>query len=309
MSVVCLTALRIFVGPELKGWWRDNFGDPVFRVIARIVVLTAGDAARLIFVCSLGLALFLWVVRILQAALTRASLFRFRGTSPQSVAVDSVHDQLRQMFSDDPEQVALYESRLLDTQKKVRPRRPLLIGGMGCALSIIWAAISMPLSFLVTLAVFDSLHRLFDAYRAARAIEQSTGPLFMMLNQFLPLEKTVFGIDLMGRSALLCVALALLAALHWFVGTTPIVKIMWPTGISRSAWISFLMGISLLYALANALVLWVMLTVLAFNLISLSAGRFIFRPLRLNAGALWIRMRNRRRDQPVMPASESSSKV
>jgi hypothetical protein len=213
------------------------------------------------------------------------------------------------MFSDDPEQVALYESRLMETHKKLRPRRPLLIGGMGCMFSMIWAVISIPLSFLVTLAVFDSLHRLFGAYQAARTMEQSAGPLFMRLSQLLPLEKTVLGIDLMGRSALLCVILALLAVSHWFVGTMPVVRFMWPRGISRSAWISFLAGISLTYALANALVLWLMLIVLAFNVISLSAGRFIFRPLRLNAGALWIRMRNRRRNQRVGLSSESSFKL
>jgi hypothetical protein len=90
MSLVSLTALRIFVGPQLTAWWRDKFGDPIFRVIARMVILVEGDTVRFVFLCGLGLALFLWAVRVLPAALTRASVFQFRGTSPQSVAVDTV---------------------------------------------------------------------------------------------------------------------------------------------------------------------------------------------------------------------------
>jgi hypothetical protein len=291
-GLFALWLIRFFVGPNLVAWWRDTFGDPILRVIAHIVIATKGDTGATILLSALALFGILWILRTASTAVARRSFESMRAAQSLSQDVDTARDQLRSIFSDDPEQIALYQSRVANpaSSRNGRVRRPGA-AALGCLPSMLFSFFLSPISIFLGLALFDSLQRLTGMFQASRSLEQSTGQLFAGLAPFVPLDKSAFGFNLTDRSAWLTIAVAAVAIVTWLMSTMPRVSVMWPRGISRSSLGFFLVGVLIIYAVTNGLILLVIVMMAAFNLAMMILVNRIGLPLRLRVAGLWNRAR------------------
>jgi hypothetical protein len=289
MSLFALWVLRLFVGTNIVAWWRDTFGDPVFRVVARAAIQTGGDTGATILLALVPFVAVLWILRTGQAMAARHSLLSMQSSHSLSQDLDAARDELRRIFSDDPEQIALYQARVSDPAVKKR-RHPGSAVALGCLPSIVLGILLGPVTVFLNLAIFDSFLRLTGMFDASRTLSQSAGALAAALAPLVPLEPTAFGFVLADRSALLTLVVGAISVLTWLLTTMPRAVFMWPRGISRGSVLSFLIGLVLIYVIANALLLLLMTVLAGFNLVMMVA-LYVLRPLRLWAGGMWRRTR------------------
>jgi hypothetical protein len=204
--------------------------------------------------------------------------------------VDMARDDLRRIFSDDPEQIALFQTRIAHPSARRVKRNPARGAALGCLMSLAVQFLLGPVTFLARLAMFDGMLRITGMFQASRTVMQSAGALAQRLEPLVPLKQSAFGFDLTERSVLLTLIVAAIAILTWLLITMPRAAVMWPRGVSRGCVFSFLIGLALVYVLANSLVLLLMLVMAGFNATMLAARRFL-RPQWLRAGGMWARVR------------------
>lgn len=303
MSVVALSGLRLFVGPGLSGWWRDNFGDPVFRVLGEVAVRTNGNTAATLVASVIPFCAVLWIVRMVQAIVTRNSIESMQASQSMSQDLDAARDELRRIFSDDPEQIALYQSRVVDPSAPKRRRHPAAGVAVGCLAPLSLTLLLGPVTFLTTLALYDSLLRLTGMFIAARPLAQSAGAMASRLEPLMPLGQIAFGFVLAERSLLLTLSVGTIAVFTWLVTTMPRAALMWPRGVTPGSILSFAVGLTLMYVLTNALVLLLVLIVASFNLAMMVAMRML-RPVQLRAVGMLGRMRRVPPNKATEPAVE-----
>jgi hypothetical protein len=279
-------------GAFLVPWWRDSLADPILRLLIRALDLADGDL--LFFLAIIAVATWLLSKILLGAVLTwnAPNISRQPRAAIESAvaSVEDVHGRLRNMFADDVEKIAFYESRL-GTRGRARSATRSQLLGCGCFLSLLWGLLSFPLSLMINLAVFDGVLRLFASHGERQALESAAGPLVSVLQSHSPPPTHYLGIALQERSVLLTLLVVMVGLLSWLVLNIPTTGRTLPAVEPAWMWLTVIPPAILLYFILNGLLLlWTLVTgvVWLFDAIWKKVGRRTF--LRLRAAAFrWRR--------------------
>ncbi|MCP4699836.1 MAG: hypothetical protein GY862_23740, partial [Gammaproteobacteria bacterium] len=113
LSLLGLILLRIAVGENMVDWWRNWFGDPIFHLIVRMVFLAKGSPIWALTLCAFGVWCFERALQIITVNLLKATVFSSQVITPQAAEMEKIYGELRKIYSDDLERIALYERQLL----------------------------------------------------------------------------------------------------------------------------------------------------------------------------------------------------
>ena len=297
IACVILTGLALFkklpFGGGLVLWWRNVFGDPIFRLIAGALVVAQGSVLIALGLVAVGNRL---VFKLLMSptAWSLSSISRQSQAFTESAAssMENIHDKLRKMFADDIEKISFYESRLTSGKTKISRNRACLSGCGGCLLSIIGFIAMTPISAFINLAIFDGLLRLFAGYDTPERVLASAGNLAPALAPYLPLPHAIHGVELDARNGLLVIALGLMVFLNWFLRNVSITGWTWPRMSTPWPWVGFGLGLVLGFIFLNGLLLAYALLYQVLELLALIFGRFFWwRGLYLRVRGAMLRRR------------------
>jgi len=285
-------AWRAF-GGFLVPWWRETLANPILRLLIRALDLARGDLLLFLAVISAATWLLsrILVSTVFTWGMTSGSRLGRVAIESAVASVEDIHGRLRNMFADDVEKIAFYESRLGTQEQAGSASRSKLLGWGGCLLSLLWSLICFPISLILNLAVFDGVLRLFGGQGDRHALESAAGPLAGVLKSHFPLPTHYLGIALQERSILLTLLVLGAGILGWLMfnipatgRTLPVVKpaTMWLTVIPTTILIYFILnGLLLLWTLVSSIV-WI------FTIVWTKIWRGLY--LRLRATALrWRR--------------------
>jgi hypothetical protein len=253
---------RVF-GGFIIHWWRETLADPILRILIRVLDLADGNL--LLFLAVVAVATWLLAKVFFGTVLmwSAANTNRLSRTAIENTvaSVEDIHGRLRNMFADDVEKIAFYESRLGTRGQAKSATRSQLLGYGGCLLSLLWALLGMPISVMINLAVFDGVLRLVSGHGDRQALTSAAGPLAGMLQLHFPPPTHYLGIALQERSVLLTLLVVIAGMLHWLVlnisasgRTLPVIKPVW-------IWLTVIPPAICIYFILNGLLLfWTLVT-------------------------------------------------
>ena len=247
-------------------WWRATLADPILRLLIRALDLVNGNLLLFLALITVATLLLSKVLlgTVLMWGAARGSRLSNDALESAIASVEDIHGRLRNMFADDVEKIAFYESRLGTTKRARSATRSQLLGYGGCLFSLLWILLSFPVSLMINLAVFDGVLRLFDG-QGDRRLEPAAGHLANVLQSYLPPPTHYLGIALQERSILLTLLVVAAGLLSWLVSSIPVTGRTFPAVKPTWVWLTIVPAAILLYLILNGLLLlWTLVTAVVF---------------------------------------------
>lgn len=275
---------------DIRGWWHTQVADPIFEAMIQVLVSRRGD----VLATLVTIALAYWS---LSRIALNISMLTFRNLAKQPqimqenviAQMENVHSKLKGLFADDVEKIALFGGKINRHQPEIRSRDPF--GCLGCIPGMLWMAFALPISFMIGLATYDGIVRLFVAPEPADSLLISARRHAEELSAILPIENTVslagvLTTNLSDRSLALTVVLFAIGTTTWFINN-----------ISNSGWtlprlansqpaLVYLTTTVLSYFFLDSALLIFATSNLSYNLLYNIFMKFLFRPLYLRAKAM-----------------------
>jgi hypothetical protein len=277
-------ALSVWIG----SWWQVRVADPIFKSLIKTLIATHGRVLTTLGAAALALWLAGWLVGSVSRVFLR-NIANFQQTVQEDIIgqMENVQGKLKKLFADDIEKIALFGG----SQPEKKLGNPGNFALFGCLQMLLWVAISLPIGFMMGVALYDALVRLFVMPDPDESLLASAGSNIEDLRAILPIEKSVtiawvLTVNLSERSLALAAILCAMGFILWFV-----------VGISNSGWtfpkpvnsaplILYVSSAILCYFFLSSAFLIFAIFNLSYQLIYAVLVKFLFKPLYLRARVL-----------------------
>jgi hypothetical protein len=265
-------------------WWHVNVADPVFGAILSLLVATHGQVVAVLAT----LALAHWTLMRINRTISGFG-FQKMAKQPQTVQenligqMENVQGKLKRLFSDDIEKIALFGGKVGADQPERKAANPLSLGCLGCLPGLLWSLLSVPVVFMLSLAIYDGVLRLTVTPDSVDSLTAFAANRNLSLQTLLPIQNSVllFGtitVNLADRSLILTGLLAVIGLATWYVNNISTSGWTLPRLINRYPLYGYILMMAICYLFLNSALLIFGSCWALYSLIYAVLAKFFFRP-------------------------------
>lgn len=277
---------------NIKIWWHVHIADPILIGMLYILEATHRQPVAAIMIIALAHWAIIRINRVISSLGFRKAA-KQQGSLQENLItqMENVQGKLKRMFSDDVEKIALFGGKMTEDHQEATVTNPISLQCLGCLPTLVWALISAPIMFMISLAIYDGIVRLFVDHESAASLLVHADPRLSELQTLVPVADSmalaggVF-IHLSGRSLALTAILFVILYAGWFVNNISISGWTLPKLTNFSPIVGNVLMMLISYLFLNSALLIFAISWAAYSLIYMVLTKFLFRRLYLRLRAI-----------------------
>lgn len=266
----------------VRWWWHLRVADPIFQLMVKAISASHDNVLIAIGLVALGSWVFIRCTAGLSLSAIRTADTQ-RQKIPERVVgqMEDIHAKLKKLFADDLEKIALFGG-LSGEKAETAHGDTRGVGPTGCLVGIGWMLIAWPLSFVVGLAIYDGVVRLFSLPDSTTSLLASAGTRAAELGALLPLAKTasiagLVTVNLGARSLLLTLVAGFLGFLLWLLNSISNSGWTFPRVIDSSPLLAYLITLGFTYMFLTSALLIFACWSLTYSILAVALSKFVLR--------------------------------